>query len=191
MNAEISKTPGRRSSRDRLLDAATTLVGEHGVQQLTIEAVAAAAGVTKSGFIYHFKTRDELLGALVERMVVELEAHHRAQATAADGSTQARSLVQALVGTTFDMSDADKRVFTQLLAAASSHPHLMGPAQASFARVYADLQALGGHQAPLALVLAAALDGISLLELLNLHHFSDAQRQAMRQAVSELAQQLA
>ncbi|WP_289241881.1 TetR/AcrR family transcriptional regulator [Delftia sp.] len=74
----MTKTTRRPSSRDKILDAATALVSERGVQQLTIEAAAAAAGVTKAGLIYHFKTRDELLVAVVESMARTIDLYSRA-----------------------------------------------------------------------------------------------------------------
>ena len=57
--------PSQRSGKQRLIDAAAQIVSTQGVQQLTLEGVAAAAGVTKGGLIYHFKTKDDLLAALV------------------------------------------------------------------------------------------------------------------------------
>jgi AcrR family transcriptional regulator len=171
-----------------LLDAAAELISRHGVQDLTLEGVAAAAGVTKGGLIYHFKTKDDLLGALVERMVEQIDERNRAKA-AARGDTPG-ALLHALIDDTFDMSHSEKRLLTNLLAAASHYPHLLAPAQRIFSRLYGELADVGAN-AGLALAIAASLDGISLLELLNLHPFGTRQRDAMRQALHELAQNLA
>jgi AcrR family transcriptional regulator len=154
---------------------------------LTLEAVAAAVGITKGGLIYHFKTKDELLGALVERMMGQLDQRSRAKA-AKRGDTPS-ALLQALVDETFDMPRSEKLLLGNLLAAATHYPHLMAPAQQLFTRLYDEL-ADTGPQAGLALVIAAALDGVSLLELLNLHPFSKRQREAMRLALHQLAQSL-
>jgi len=67
----MSNPPGRSSSREKLLDAAADLISQGSVHELTLEGVAAAAGVTKGGLIYHFKTKDELVGAVVESYVRE------------------------------------------------------------------------------------------------------------------------
>ena len=75
----MSKAARRPSSRDKILDAAISIVAEAGVPQLTIEAAAAAAGVTKAGLIYHFKTRDDLLAAVVETMASEIDVYSRAK----------------------------------------------------------------------------------------------------------------
>lgn len=177
--------PGRSSSRERLLDAAAELIATHSVQELTLEGVAAAAGVTKAGLIYHFKTKDDLLGALVERMSLELDQRSRVKAAQRGATTSAR--LMALVDDTFDMPPGEKRLQANLLAAATSYPHLLGPVQQLFDRTYGELSG-ARPEAGLALVVAAALDGISLLELLNLHQFSPQQHTAMRQALQQLAQ---
>ena len=118
-------TPARGSSREKLLDAAAELISQHGVQALTLEGVAAAAGVTKGGLIYHFKTKDELLGAFVERLMGQLDQRQRAKA-AKRGDTKS-ALLLALVDETFDMPRGEKQLLTQMLSAASTHHHLLGP----------------------------------------------------------------
>lgn len=183
----MASTPGRGSSREKLLDAAADLISKSGVNELTLEGVAAAAGVTKGGLIYHFKTKDELLGAVVERMLGHIDQRQRAKAARRGDTTGA--LLQAMIDDTFGMSRKEKLLLTNLLAAATSYPHLLAPVQQIFERLYGEFADAGPH-AGLALALAAALDGISLLELLNLHHFSKPQRDAMRQALQQLVQDL-
>src|SRR6476646_3591238 len=55
-------------TRDRLLDAVEQLLLERGAQQVTLEAVAAAAGVSKGGLLYHFKSKDALFAGMVRRL---------------------------------------------------------------------------------------------------------------------------
>ncbi|WP_280386656.1 TetR/AcrR family transcriptional regulator [Nocardia wallacei] len=56
------------TTRDRILDALETLLLEKGMSQVTLESVAAAAGVSKGGLLYHFKSKDALLAGLVRRL---------------------------------------------------------------------------------------------------------------------------
>lgn len=179
---------GRQSSRGKLIDAALKLVSEQGLQQVTIDAVAAAAGVTKGGLIYHFKTRDELLGAMLERMMGELNTRIGARKEH-PGGTSIRELVLALADESFDMPEDQRRILSNMLAASSTYPHLMGPAQSHFSNVYGELAGSGPH-AGRALLLSAALDGFTFLELLNLHQFTPQQKKAMRRAVLEMAREL-
>ena len=55
--------------RDRLLDSAEALLVEQGTQGLTLAAVAAHAGVSKGGLLYHFATKDALITGLIERLI--------------------------------------------------------------------------------------------------------------------------
>ncbi|WP_174185951.1 TetR/AcrR family transcriptional regulator [Nocardia barduliensis] len=55
-------------TRDRILDALETLLLEKGMSQVTLENVAATAGVSKGGLLYHFKSKDALLAGLVRRL---------------------------------------------------------------------------------------------------------------------------
>ncbi|GAA4891935.1 TetR family transcriptional regulator [Stackebrandtia albiflava] len=58
-------------TRTRLLDAATDVLLHDGAQSLTLEAVAARAGVSKGGLFYHFPTKQALAEAMVDRFVAE------------------------------------------------------------------------------------------------------------------------
>ncbi len=60
--------PEAKPTRQRLLDAALELVAEDGVQAVTHRAVEQRAGVARGSTRYHFKTRDELLEALVDHV---------------------------------------------------------------------------------------------------------------------------
>lgn len=62
------------TTRDRLLDAAEKLVVEHGALALTLDAVAAEAGVSKGGLLYHFPSKDKLAAALVERAIARVDS---------------------------------------------------------------------------------------------------------------------
>lgn len=186
--AESRRRSGRSSSRDKLLDAAAGLVAKHGVQNLTIEAVAAEAKVTKGGLIYHFKTRDDLLGALVERMVEQWDVRARMQDATRSGEISVKDALTLLLDETFDMSGEQRTLLTNLLAAAAAHPHLLEPVNALYARHFEAFSHT--PHAGMVMVLAAALDGIALLEVLGIHQFDTQQRQAMREALEKAISEL-
>lgn len=56
------------STRDRLLDALEKLLLTRGLAQVTLEAVAADAGVSKGGLLYHFPSKEALLAGMVRRL---------------------------------------------------------------------------------------------------------------------------
>jgi AcrR family transcriptional regulator len=55
-------------TRDRLIDAAVRLLSRPGGGQISIEAIAAEAGLTKGAFYHHFTDRAELLTAVARRV---------------------------------------------------------------------------------------------------------------------------
>ncbi|HZF68341.1 MAG TPA: helix-turn-helix domain-containing protein [Gemmatirosa sp.] len=57
---------------DRILAAAAECAGQLGAAQVSLQAVADAAGVSKALIHYHFRDRDELLARLADWLTVAL-----------------------------------------------------------------------------------------------------------------------
>jgi AcrR family transcriptional regulator len=55
------------TARDRILDLAENAVLQKGFAATSIDELVAGAGITKSGFFYHFKDKSDLAKALLER----------------------------------------------------------------------------------------------------------------------------
>src|SRR5690606_12131974 len=64
----------RGEARERLLQLAETAVLEKGFVATSIDELIAAAGITKSGFFYHFKDKTELARVLLERYIARENA---------------------------------------------------------------------------------------------------------------------
>ncbi len=60
--------------REELLDAAITVLGDRGIHALTHRAVDTAAGLPAGSASNHFRTRDALLDAVVERFAARERA---------------------------------------------------------------------------------------------------------------------
>ncbi|WP_255730978.1 TetR/AcrR family transcriptional regulator [Mycobacterium sp. PSTR-4-N] len=73
------------SSRDRILDAYAVLLAEEGERFATIDAVAARAGVSKGGVLYHFPSKEHLAAAVCERLDTLAAEDAREMRTAAEG----------------------------------------------------------------------------------------------------------
>jgi len=56
-------------TRQRLMDIAQSSVLEKGFSATSIEEIITEAGITKSGFFYHFKDKNDLAKSLVERYI--------------------------------------------------------------------------------------------------------------------------
>jgi AcrR family transcriptional regulator len=68
---DASKRRRRRAdgelSRERILDAATEIAAERGYEGTSIGAVSAKCGLPASSIYWHFKDKDDLIAAVIER----------------------------------------------------------------------------------------------------------------------------
>jgi AcrR family transcriptional regulator len=72
----MTATAARKATdtRERLLELAEAAVLEKGFAATSIDELIAGAGITKSGFFYHFKDKADLAKALMQRYVASNEA---------------------------------------------------------------------------------------------------------------------
>lgn len=110
-------------TKQRLLDAAEALARRLGPANLSLDAVAAEAGVSKGGLLYHFPSKIKLMEALVAQHLSRLDASLRAQ--------EATGLPNAVIGAYLDHFQQDcarqKPPATGLLAALAQNPELLEP----------------------------------------------------------------
>jgi AcrR family transcriptional regulator len=64
----------RPSRRAALLDAAVAVIRRDGARALTLDAVAAEAGVSKGGVLYHFASKRALIDGLLARWLDDFDA---------------------------------------------------------------------------------------------------------------------
>ncbi|WP_158863541.1 TetR/AcrR family transcriptional regulator [Leifsonia sp. AG29] len=62
-----SASPAQPSARDRILDAFEELLAEQSERAATLDAVAARAGVSKGGLLYHFASKEALVAGVLAR----------------------------------------------------------------------------------------------------------------------------
>jgi AcrR family transcriptional regulator len=162
------------STRDRILDAAESIVIRDGVSRLTLDAAAAEATLSKGGVLYHFGTRDALVSAMVERLVAafdadlveEIEADNSSvdTTTSADGR-YVRAYVRATIRPVLTAEDLRReRAGAAVLAAMACEPHLLEPLRRAFDR-WQERLADDGVDPVKATVARLAADGIWLVEL--------------------------
>ncbi len=161
--------PNTDKLQDKLLDAAVMVVGRQGIANLTLDAVAAEAGMSKGGLLHHFPSKDRLIEALVLR-TAESSRRHYAEAYARTPEGPGR-MVRALLD--HCLSDADgwtgelQRNSSACFAALAQNPSLIEPMRA----VYSDLQrrvAEDGLPPGVGEAVAAAIDGLWLYWVLGL-----------------------
>jgi TetR/AcrR family acrAB operon transcriptional repressor len=70
------------ATRNRLLDAAELLFQAQGVSQTSLQQIAQQAGATRGAIYWHFKDKADLFNAMMERVILPLEAAPRAASAA-------------------------------------------------------------------------------------------------------------
>jgi len=114
------------SSKERILDSFESILIRDGERAATMEAVAAAADVSKGGLLYHFPSKEALVDALGERLLA-LSARDRELMTA-DPEGPARYYVRTSV---FEDSGLDRALVAMARLAQQGHPK----AQQNFALI--------------------------------------------------------
>ncbi|HEY8211127.1 MAG TPA: TetR/AcrR family transcriptional regulator [Myxococcaceae bacterium] len=177
------------SARDRILDAAERLIRSRGAGQLSVEAVAQEAEVSKGGFFHHFASKDELLVAILDRLVGGVQ--EQVVAMAANDPEPRGAKLRAQIAMAFDMGEETLGDFVALLLAflqvASAQPALIKRSQQINSEVIARDEA---EDIPVgrAIAIQFALDGYGISLGVGSSALTPKQRAAFREALMELAQ---
>ncbi|AIF48509.1 TetR/AcrR family transcriptional regulator [Dyella japonica] len=67
----------KQKTRAKVLDVAAKAIRQEGPERIGVASVMAEAGLTHGGFYAHFKSKDELVAAAIERMFEESAARLR------------------------------------------------------------------------------------------------------------------
>lgn len=170
------RTPERRQD---ILRAARDSFVEHGVDGASLRDIAARAGMTHAGLLHHYRSKDELVVALLQqRDAEEVERDRVQRAASGDESTLAPLLADLL--TERQGSPELVRLWLEVTAAAARPAH---PAHDYFVDRYARARgAMAAHMPSRPAVdtafedvdaqhrgalLAAVLDGLQLQWLLD------------------------
>lgn len=96
------RMPRTDSARDRILVAYEDLLIETGERGATLDAVAARAGVSKGGLLYHFGSKDALTEGLIARLMDLTEADVELMLAAPAGVVDYMVRTSVNVGSAFD-----------------------------------------------------------------------------------------
>jgi AcrR family transcriptional regulator len=76
-NARSLQVAREALSRERIVKRALVIADEEGLEAVTIRRVAKELGVTPMALYWHFKDKDELLGAMADQIFAEIESLNR------------------------------------------------------------------------------------------------------------------
>lgn len=158
-----------QETRTRIVDAAMRIVREQGAARLTLDEAARHANVSKGGVLYHFRSKDELIRAMVQRLIAEYEDQIiRFYEQEPEGPYRwARAEVQASFQPDTNNNDP---VGAAVLAAVALNPELLAPIRELFTSLMERIRA-DSPDPDRALLVGLALDGLFLNRVtgLNLH----------------------
>lgn len=157
----------RRSRKMDILHAASKIVKEKGIFNLTLDAVALEAGLSKGGLLYHYPSKEEL----VQGMVEHLASNYREKiANKAEANAEEKGRwIRAYLDVTFNQMYQNKDMHSGLLAAKAVNENLLDPIRA----LYSDWQdeiSKDGLDPVKATIIRLAIDGVWLAELFDFYH---------------------
>jgi len=173
----------RVSSYDAIIDAAGAVVVEAGASHMTLDAVAAKAGVSKGGLLHHFPTKVALLEAMIKRQIeTHEEARKKTYQELPDGPT--RQVKSFLLSVLYRDRGSD-RLGASLLAAVAHNPRLNEPVREIVKEVYGGF-ASPGIKFERAAIIALAADALWMQEMLSISPFNEEQRNKIIEGLLKL-----
>lgn len=181
----LENTRGRKSSREKILDAASELVAEIGAGRLTLDAVAERAGLSKGGLLYNFPSKDALLQGMIQRMIDQVTASREALRTQIEPgpNMEARLATTSLLNMCCD--GKMQEIATGLMVATAENPRLLDPVRQVISETLERLKS-SSDDVDAALLGWLAVEGLSNLEMHNLSPFSDQDRERIVQLINRL-----
>lgn len=171
-------------SEDMILDAAQYVVARDGAGQLTIDAVADRAGISKASILYLYKSKRALIEAIVRR-AVRYDSDFNEAAIQSFGFVDGSVVRGRILAAAEFPPEASRSVALDLCAAVAQDPQLRKPMQEFQNSMIARIAKTSAHPRG-ALLAHLALEGLKLLELLDFHSWSKAERNLLLREIEWL-----
>jgi AcrR family transcriptional regulator len=164
----------RTIDRDAVLDAAERVVSREGAARLTVDAVACEAGISKASVLYDYKSKHELVKAVIARRVSDDETAYRE--TAARFARSADSAIRGQVAmATRSYPEEERAVAYNLCAALGQDADLRAPVQEAFRRRVDEIRRTSEHPDG-ALLAFLAVEGLIFIDHFGLHDWTPDER---------------
>jgi AcrR family transcriptional regulator len=176
----------RGNSREIILDAAEALVSTVGANHMSLDAVAAQAGISKGGLLYLFPSKVALLKGMIDRYVERLESP-MGSGRSKRPMTEARRLLAARLAARGQKSATKQRTSSfSMIAAIAERPALLDPVRGAHKRLWQRLQDTS-QDPELALLAWFALEGLLYVELFATNPLSQKERKKFLKRLSVIA----
>lgn len=170
----------RSNSREKILAAAAEVAREAGPGGVSLDAVAARAGVSKGGLLYNFPSKAKLMESLVETYV---DAFEREIDAAVD---RGETVLEAFVRLTAQACEDKEASPTWLFAAMAENPDFLAPVTAHRRRLLDRMQHGQPDRAAL-LAVFFAMEGLRSMKLFDTDILDAEERRAFVDHMVEVA----
>jgi AcrR family transcriptional regulator len=177
---------GRKRIIDQqeVLNAAERVIARLGAANLTLDAVAAEAGVSKASVLYDYKSKQALLEAIVGRAFeADKRAHAQAEALIAD--EESPSIRSRILVAREPPAEGYRAIALNLTAALALDGALRQQMKANQTAVI-DHIARSARNPNGALLAYLALEGLKFLEYLDFHQFDPVTRARLIRQINGL-----
>lgn len=175
----------RKSKRIEIIEAASQIVFEHGVDALTLDAVSKAAGVSKGGLLYHFKSKEGLVEALVQ---YANDMYQSNVENALDATLSQGQYLNALIEATRQHRTEQAPITSGLLAAHGTNKDYLAPLKQSYAEWQSTIVNEGIDSVD-ATIMRLAIDGLWLSEIFEFSAIDETMREAVLNRLKDYTQQ--
>ena len=167
-----------------ILDAAEVVVMRNGAAQLTLDAVAIEAGISKASVIYDYKSKQQLIKSVIARRI-EREKNRIKSATDALGDVSDRT-VRGMIAAAAQAPDDDLLAVARKLAAALAlDDELRSVIEDYYRRKIASVMETSENPAK-GILAFLALEGLKSLEWHKYYSWNAAERDLILQEISHL-----
>jgi AcrR family transcriptional regulator len=164
-------------SRNAAIQAALAIIARDGPGKLTFEALSRESGISKGGLMHQFRSKDEILKALLAHQTEYFEKFSRDyQATLGEGQAEATLLTH--IATSREAASQSNSVALAIFAALVENPELLAGSREGAAQSIERIKAEAADP-DLAVLRWQAAQGLVLSTLLGMSPLSGVERERL------------
>jgi len=155
------------------MEAAQRIALVHGSSKVTFKALMEEAGISKSGILYHFKSKEQILEAMVDDMLAHADSILALGSDPNDVDLRTRAYAQC------DFDPSYQTVPIAWVLALTQMPELFEPVNIQIRRIDATEDCFGPEAWTDIMLTRLALDGLAWSDIFDLERYSRAEREEM------------
>jgi AcrR family transcriptional regulator len=174
----------RTINRTAMLDAAERVVARDGATRLTLDAVAAEAGISKASVLYDYKTKQALIKAVIEHRMATEVARLRTFIDR-EGDKPNAEILGLIAAVEKDDGAFDRNVALDLAVALNQHNDLRISIRENFGAFFDGVERTSSNprQAKIAFL---AIEGLKLIESFGFYEWEPSERDQMIEDIRTL-----